>query len=192
MNKCPQLRRNPPQSKLREKSNWSPTTKQAKHTTDCFSATNQQTTWLTKSIVDPTILNVLISMENNGRSKGVINSTRKELNNLARNVNLNNPNEIKALIARMKTGNAYKRMLVQAYNRYIKYYKLIWKEPTYHVESQEITVPTDEKINMLIATAKKPLSTKLQLNNKVNRSRIPIRDNHRRNKTIQKKKNSQT
>jgi hypothetical protein len=63
-------------------------------------------------------------MENNGKSKGVINSTRKELNNLARNADLNNPEEVKALIARMKTGNAYKRMLVQAYNRYAKYYKI--------------------------------------------------------------------
>ena len=70
-------------------------------------------------------------MENNGRSKSVINSTRKELNNLATNANLNNPNEIKALIARMKTGNAYKRMLVQSYNRYVKYYKLNGKnQPT--------------------------------------------------------------
>ena len=104
-------------------------------------------------------------MENNNRSQGVINSTRKELNNLARNADLNNPNEIKALIARMKTGNAYKTMLVQAYNRYVKYYKLTWEKPTYHVESQEVYVPTDEKINMLIATAKKPLSIKLQLSN---------------------------
>ena len=63
-------------------------------------------------------------MENNGKSKSVINSTRKELNNLARNANLDEPEQAKALIARMETGNAYKRMLVQAYNRYVKYYKL--------------------------------------------------------------------
>jgi integrase len=65
----------------------------------------------------------------------------------------------------MQTGNAYKRMLVQAYNRYTKYYRLQWEPPKYHVENQEITVPTDTKIKMLIATAKKPLSTKLQLSN---------------------------
>jgi hypothetical protein len=28
----------------------------------------------------------------------------------------------------MKTGNAYKRMLVQAYNRYAKYHKITWED----------------------------------------------------------------
>jgi hypothetical protein len=41
-------------------------------------------------------------MENNGKSKSVINSTRKELNNLARNADLDQPDEVKALIARME------------------------------------------------------------------------------------------
>jgi hypothetical protein len=55
----------------------------------------------------------------------VINSTRKELNNLARarNADLDNPEQVKQVIAKMKTGSAYKRMLVQAYNRYVKYHK---------------------------------------------------------------------
>jgi hypothetical protein len=39
-------------------------------------------------------------VENNGKSKSVINSTGKELSNLARNGDLNNPEEIKSLIAR--------------------------------------------------------------------------------------------
>jgi len=104
---------------------------------------------------------VLISLENEGKSKSVINSTIKELNNLARNADLNNPDEVKCLIARMKTGNAYRRMLVQAYNRYAKYYKISWEAPKYKVVSREISVPSDEKIKMLISAAKKPLSTKL-------------------------------
>ena len=90
-------------------------------------------------------------MENNGRSKGVINNTRKQLNNIARNVDLDKPKQVKALIARIETGSAYKRMLVQSYSRYAKYYKLDWEAPHYKVASKEITVPTDEKIIMLIA-----------------------------------------
>jgi hypothetical protein len=35
-------------------------------------------------------------MENNGKSEGVVNSTRKEWNNLARNADLKNPKEVKA------------------------------------------------------------------------------------------------
>ena len=89
---------NPPQSKLREKSNLSQTPEQAQHTTVYSSETNPQTTWSLNTI--PKILDVLVSMEDNGKSKSVINSTRKELNNLARNANLEEPNEVKALIAK--------------------------------------------------------------------------------------------
>jgi integrase len=160
---CPQTLENPPQLQHKEKSNTSQTTEQAKHITDSLSETNQQTTWLSNSRINPSILNVLISMENNGNSKGVINSTRKELSNLAGNADLTQPDEVKTLIAKMKTGNAYKRMLVQAYNRYTKYYKIIWEAPKYKVTSREISVPTDDKIKMLISASKKPLSTKLQL-----------------------------
>lgn len=123
MKNCPQTLENPPQLKPKEKSNLSRTTEQERHTTALSSETNQPTIWLSNTPVNPSILNVLIAMENNGLSKSVMNSTRKELNNLARNADLNKPDEVKALIARMKTGNAYKRMLVQAYNRYTKYYK---------------------------------------------------------------------
>ncbi|MFB3890105.1 MAG: tyrosine-type recombinase/integrase [Candidatus Bathyarchaeia archaeon] len=83
-----------------------------------------------------------------------------------RNADVDKPDEIKALIAQMQTGNAYRRMFVQVYNRYVKYYKLQWEASLYKVTSKEITVPTDEKIQMLIAVAKKPLSTKLELSYK--------------------------
>lgn len=163
VNKCLQTQQNPPQSWQEEKSNTYTTSKQENNTTDYSSATNQPTTFTPNT--NPKILNVLISLENNGLSKSVINSTRKELSNLARTADLNSPEQLKQSIAKMQTGNVYKRMLVQAYNRYAKYYKLQWEAPKYQVASQEITVPTDEKLNMLIATAKKPLSTKLQVSN---------------------------
>ena len=148
--------------------------------------TSQQTTWLSDY---PKIINVLVSMENNARSKSVINNTRKQLNNLARNANLNEPEQVKALIARMETGNAYKRMLVQSYNRYAKYYKLDWTAPHYKVVSKEITVPTDEKIKMLIAAAKKPLSTKIMLSYKtglrpVEITKLKVKDFNKDNNTI--------
>jgi integrase len=54
-------------------------------------------------------------------------------------------------------------MLVQAYNRYTKYYRIQWDAPHYKVSSKEISVPSDEKIKMLISASKKPLSTKILL-----------------------------
>ncbi|MGA3059566.1 MAG: hypothetical protein ABSD92_04260 [Candidatus Bathyarchaeia archaeon] len=147
---------------------------------------------MSNSKINPTILNVLISMENNGKSKRVINSTRKELNNLAKNADLTKPEEAKALIARMKTGNAYKRMLVQAYNRYTKYCKINWEAPRYKVTRREISVPTDEKIKMLISASKKPLSTKFQLSYEtglgpVESCELKVKDFNKENKKSQQK-----
>ena len=137
----------------------------------------------------PKIINVLVSMENNAKSKSVINSTRKELTNLSKRANLDEPEQIKQTIAQMKTGNAYKRMLVQAYNRYVKYYKLQWNAPCYKVTSKEITVPTDEKVSMLIAAAKKPLCTKLELSYKtglrpIEVCRLKVKDFNKDNNSI--------
>jgi len=128
-------------------------------------------------------------MENNGKSKSVINSTRKELTNLSKRASLDDPEQVKQTIAQMKTGNPYKRMLVQAYNRYAKYYKIQWEPPLYKVTSKEITVPTDEKVNMLIAAAKKPLSTKLELSYKtglrpVEVTRLKVKDFNKDNNSI--------
>jgi integrase len=80
-------------------------------------------------------------------------------------------------------------MLVQAYNRYAKYYKIQWEPPKYHIESKEITVPSDTKIKMLIATAKKPLSTKLQLSDEtgirpIELCKLKVKDYDNDTKTI--------
>ena len=74
--------REPPQLKPREKSNLSQTIEQEKHITVCLSATNQRTTWLSNSKVNLSILNVLISMENNRNFKGVIKFNKKRIKQL--------------------------------------------------------------------------------------------------------------
>jgi integrase len=63
----------------------------------------------------------------------------------------------------MNVSSGYKRNLCIAYNKYCKYYKISWNMPTYHPESKGIKIPTKEKIEMLIASAKKPTSIKLQI-----------------------------
>lgn len=136
--------------------------KQENSTTAFLSETNQPTIWSSDQINDPAILNVLADMELNGRSKSVINGTRKALNLISQKTQLNNPQEVRNTILRLKTGNAYKRLIADAYTRYAKYYKLtLWERPKFHITSKEITVPTTEKLLLIIGSAKKPLSTKL-------------------------------
>jgi len=78
---------------------------------------------LTPSFQQSTILNVLISLENNGRAKSTIESTHRILTYISKHANLNNPEQIKQFIANHQCSNAYKKNMCLAYNRYCQYYQ---------------------------------------------------------------------
>jgi integrase len=102
-------------------------------------------------------------MEKDAKSNYTIHFTYKALNLLAKNCKLEDPEQVKTFIAKMNVSSGYKRNLCIAYNKYAKYYKISWNMPTYHPEAKAIKIPTKEKIEMLIASAKKPTSIKLQI-----------------------------
>jgi len=102
-------------------------------------------------------------MKNNGKSDYTINFTRKALAYLNRHTSLNNPEEVKQFIARLQCTNGYKRNLCIVYNKYCKYYNIEWEMPLYQTEAKTIRIPTKEKIEMLIARARRPTSTKLMI-----------------------------
>jgi integrase len=102
-------------------------------------------------------------MENDGKSQSTIKGTNKRLSFLARNTNLNKPEQVKAFIARRNISNGQKKLLTISYDKYCQYYKIQWTKPKYKPQSKAIKIPTKEKVEMLIAGAKKPLSIKLQI-----------------------------
>jgi integrase len=102
-------------------------------------------------------------MQNEGRSKYTIADTDKRLRYLSKHANLNDPEQVKFLIARKKCSNAYKKGLCLAYNRYCKYYKIKWQMPKYETEQHLIKIPTKQKLEMLIANAGRTMGTKLKL-----------------------------
>jgi integrase len=102
-------------------------------------------------------------MESEGKSNYSIHFTSKALSLLQHNCNLQDPEQVKAFIAKRSVSNGYKRNLCIAYNKYCKYYKIEWNMPLYKPEAKAIKIPTKEKVEMLIASAHKPLSIKLQI-----------------------------
>jgi integrase len=102
-------------------------------------------------------------MKKDNKSDYTINFTRKALTFLSKHTSLSEPEAVKMLVAEHKSSDGYKRNLCIAYNKFCKYYKIEWNMPTYHPESKGIRIPTKEKIEMLIASARKPTSTKIQL-----------------------------
>ena len=108
-------------------------------------------------------INVLIQMKNDNKSDDTIRFTRKALSLLSRHASLAEPESVKAFIAQKEGTDSYKRNLCIAYNRYSKFYQIEWKMPFYQQEAKVIKLPTKEKLIMLISSAQKPLSIKLQI-----------------------------
>jgi len=102
-------------------------------------------------------------MKNDNKSDDTIRFTRKALSLLSRHASLAEPESVKAFIAQMEGTDSYKRNLCIAYNKYCKFYQIDWKMPFYQKEAKVIKLPTKEKIIMLISSAQRPLSLKLQI-----------------------------
>jgi integrase len=102
-------------------------------------------------------------MENDGKSKYTIESTRKSLRYLSQHADLNEPEQVKQFIARHECTNGRKRNLAIAYGRYATYYNIAWQTPKYEPDPRQIRTPTKEKVEMLIANAGRRMATKLQI-----------------------------
>jgi len=110
-----------------------------------------------------TIVNVLISLENNGKSKSTIQCTDKILTYISKKADLNNPETVKHFIAKHECTNAYKKNMCLAYNRYCQHYKIEWTMPKYKPEQHLIKIPTKQKLEMIIANSGRKMATKLKL-----------------------------
>ena len=119
--------------------------------------------------INPLILNILIKMENKGKSNYTIDSTRKALNKFAKFAKLNNPESVEKYIARIKLKNGepatdgYKRNLCNAYKTFCDYYKIQWDKPKYITQSEQFHCPTEEKLNLIIAGSHEKLALKLRI-----------------------------
>jgi hypothetical protein len=119
---------------------------------------------------------VAIYIEGKGRQPSTIDYFRKHLAVLARNANLDNPHEVELVIARLKKtdpstkkltnipiSNTYKAKLCFTYQHYTKFYKIFWEVPHYIEEERSIRPPSDEKCQMLIASARGSLSLMIDI-----------------------------
>ena len=110
-----------------------------------------------------TFLNLIAKMQNDGTNTHTLKNTYTILNYLAQHADLDQPEQVKTFIAQLQRTDTYKRNLCVTYNKYTKFAKLQWEKPKYHGQSKAIKIPSTEKIEMLIAKAKSPLSIKLQI-----------------------------
>jgi len=128
-------------------------------------------------------------MKKDNKSDYTINFTRKALVFLSKHTTLSEPEAVKLLIAELESSDGYKRNLCIAYNKYAKFYGIIWNMPKYREPAKNIALPTKEKIQMLIADAGQLLSIKLTLSMEtglrpVELTRLKVRDLDLEHRTV--------
>lgn len=115
-------------------------------------------------------------LEGKGKQPSTVVSFRKHILVLARNANLDSPHEVEMVIARLKKtnpsnkkltnipiSNTYKAKLCFTYQHYTRFYKIPWEVPHYIEEERSIQPPSDEKCQMLIASAHGALSIMIDI-----------------------------
>ena len=90
-------------------------------------------------------------MKKNGYSENTIDPIGRRLRNLAKYVNLNNPEEIKEFIAKADWSNGYKENIVNAYNHYAISHGLAWKRPKYQRAFSIKKLPLESDIDLIIS-----------------------------------------
>jgi integrase len=104
-----------------------------------------------------------MKMTTNGLSTHTITRTRKILAHLSRYTDLDQPEQIREYVATHNVSNATKKHMIYAYDKYAKHYNITWEKPKYKPQSKAVKVPTKEKAETLVKSAKQPLCLKLGL-----------------------------
>ena len=109
------------------------------------------------------IVNLLIAMKNNGKSPYTLKATSKTLKEISKHADLHSPNQVKTYIANKNVCRGTQNNYCIIYNSFCRHYKIKWEMPIYKPEPKHITIPTSERLEMLIASAGKTLQVRLRI-----------------------------
>lgn len=68
---------------------------------------------------------------------------------------MNSQSVLRGLLLRKDCSNAFKETLVEAYDLYCRANNVVWKKPFYERYDKMPKIPSEEKLNMIIAKASK-------------------------------------
>jgi len=92
-------------------------------------------------------------MKKEAYAESTIRAVGKRLKHLKKHCDLNSPEVIKGFIAQKNCSNAFKESLVEAYDLYCRANRIEWNKPFYQRYDKLPKIPSEEKLNMIIANA---------------------------------------
>jgi integrase/recombinase XerD len=102
-------------------------------------------------------------MKKEAYAESTINAVRKRLLYLAKNCLLDQPEVVKGFVAEKECSNAFKETLVEAYNLYCRANDIVWNKPFYDRYDKLPKIPSEEKLNMIIARSSKKFALILSM-----------------------------
>jgi len=105
------------------------------------------------------IINTLLAMKNKGRSENTLYTTSQKLNQLGRNTDLMNPEEVLTFIANHKVTNSTKNKLLDCYQNFCQVNEVIFQKPRYKYERKIPLIPTTENIYKIISASSQKYAT---------------------------------
>jgi integrase len=116
--------------------------------------------------VEASIINAIIAMRSNGRKENTLRAINYKLRELARNVDLLNPEQVKAYISTAKNqitnqplSDCSRNKFAYAYDCYCKAQNIQWKKPFYRVAENTPIIPSTENVNAIINNASPKYAT---------------------------------
>ncbi len=102
-------------------------------------------------------------MKKEAYADSTIQAVGKRLMYLSRNCLLDQPEAVKGFIAEKSCSNAFKETLVEAYDLYCRAHNITWNKPFYDRYDKLPKIPSEEKLNMIIARSSKEFALILSM-----------------------------
>jgi integrase len=115
------------------------------------------------------LANFELNQRADGRAEETIQSRVKALKQIARLMNLNDPDTVKTWLSKLdETGKPLcrwndktKTKFCDTYTAYLNFKGLTWKAPTYKIQNKDYFIPTETEIDALVTGTGKTMSTVL-------------------------------
>ena len=94
-------------------------------------------------------------LKKDGRSEATIRTYTSRLKSLTKFCDLNDPEEVKGIIATKYRDNNTKILTCCAYDAYLQFVGGKWKKPNYKLEHKQVFIPTEEELRTALNTGQK-------------------------------------
>jgi integrase len=102
-------------------------------------------------------------MKKEAYSERTISAVGKRLKHLSKNCSLSDAEAVKGFIAQKNCSSAFKESLAEAFDLYCRANGIAWKKPFYMRYDKMPKIPSEEKLNMIIAKASRKFSLILSM-----------------------------